>query len=401
MDFAEYPFQISVTEDELVLLQRKLDAVRFPDEIEQAEWAYGAPLADIQRLVERWRTTYDWRLHERALNKMPMFTKDIILDDFGTLNLHYIHQKSTNNNAIPLLFVHGWPGSFIEVQKLLPLLTESNPVYPSFHVVAPSLPGFAWSQPALKKGFQGKHYAELFHKLMLSLGYAEYVTQGGDWGHRLTRTLAYKYGPTHVKASHTNFPIANSITFLRSPIQYIRHLATPYTRLESEGIARFDKFMRVGSGYSEEQSTMPQTLGYSLADSPVGPLSWIYEKLVDWSDAYPWTDDEVLSWVSIYWFSRAGPAASLRIYYELQKSNEVVSLPRPVVPFGISFFPKEINMAPKAAIRGDLNVAFESEHQVGGHFPAYEQPEALASDLRKMFGKNGPVAGVVPGRSGY
>jgi len=180
---SECPFQISVPEDDLTLLHRKLVDARFPDELADAGWDYGVPLLDVKRLVSKWKDSYDWRAHERDLNKLPMFTRDIEVEGFGVLNIHYVHQRSKVEGAIPLLFVHGWPGSFIEVTKILPLLTSTEPGHPSFHVVAPSIPGYAWSQGASKRGFRVKHYSELLNKLMVSLGYSEYVTQGGDWGH--------------------------------------------------------------------------------------------------------------------------------------------------------------------------------------------------------------------------
>ncbi|KAF8265862.1 alpha/beta-hydrolase [Lactarius quietus] len=369
----EQPFKIS------------LDDTRLPDEINAAEWAYGVPLADISRL----------------LNALPMFTRTIAVEGFGELSVHYVHQRSTVEGAIPLLFVHGWPGSFLEVTKILPLLTGVSPENPSLHVVAPSLPGYAWSEGVLEKGFQAKHYAELFNKLMISLGYSEYVTQGGDWGHVVTLTAASKYGPQHVKACHTNMPLCEPPKRFGNPIVLLKCLITSFTAREREAVAVTKNFLKNGMGYFFEQSTKPQTLGFSLADSPVGLLAWIYEKLVTWTDAYPWTDDEVLTWVSIYWFSRAGPAASVRIYYEFERANTVMTFPKTSVPVGLSFFPKEIIQPPKALLRSKGKIVFESEHKVGGHFAAYEQPEALVGDLREMFGKSGPAAGVVPGCTGY
>ncbi|KAI0259496.1 alpha/beta-hydrolase [Gloeopeniophorella convolvens] len=398
---SEQSFQIAVPDDALELLKRKLTDARFPDEVDEADWDFGAPLADIKRLINRWKDGYDWRTHESEFNKLPMFTRDIDVEGFGTLNVHYVHQKSVVEGAIPLLFVHGWPGSFIEVTKILPLLTAGGLDHPSFHVVAPSLPGYAWSSTVLKRGFRGKQYAELFNKLMISLGYNEYVTQGGDWGYYITRTLAAHHGPRNVKASHTNLPHASAPTFWASPVQYIKHLVLPYTALERQELAHHQEFVTRGRGYYLEQSTRPQTIGYSLSDSPIGMLAWIYEKLVAWSDSYPWTDDEVLTWVSIYWFSRAGPAASVRIYYEIGGSGETWDMPRPTVPFGASYFPKEFGSTPRTFMRGECNVVFESEHTSGGHFAAFENPQGLADDLRKMFGKNGPAAGVVSGRDGF
>ncbi|KAH8982021.1 Alpha/Beta hydrolase protein [Lactarius akahatsu] len=428
---SEQPFKIAVSDDALALLKRKLDDTRLPDEVNAAEWAYGAPLADIRRLANRWKDGYDWRTYERKLNALPMFTRTIAVEGFGELNVHYIHQKSTAKGAIPLLFVHGLPrraiikshmcagpGCFLEVTKILPLLTAVSADHPSFHVVAPSLPGYAWSEGVLEKGFREKHYAEvilalgssrycadylypttqLFNKLMISLGYTEYVTQGGDWGHFLTLTAASLYGPKHVKASHTNFPVCEPLTY-GTPIVLLQCLIASFTSFERDAAAASQDYYKNGSGYFREQSTKPQTLGYSLADSPVGLLAWIYEKLVAYTDAYPWTDDEVLTWISIYWFSRAGPAASVRIYYEI--GDAVFGFPGTTVPVGLSFFPKELVRFPKPLLRSKGNIVFESDHEAGGHFASYEKPEALVGDLRKMFGKSGPAAGVVPGRDGY
>ncbi|KAF8257161.1 Alpha/Beta hydrolase protein [Lactarius quietus] len=398
---SEQTFKISVPDDAVALLKRKLEDTRLPDEVNAAGWDYGAPLGDIKRLIGRWKDGYDWRTHERELNALPMFTRTVAVEGFGELSVHYVHQRSAVEGAIPLLFVHGWPGSFLEVTKVLPLLTVGSADHPAFHVVAPSLPGYAWSEGVLEKGFVAEHYAELFNKLMLSLGYNEYVTQGGDWGHALTLHTASKYGPKHVKACHSNTPLCDPPKFRENPITVLKCLATSFTPRGREEANYSKNFLKNGTGYYAEQNTKPQTLGFSLADSPVGLLAWIYEKLVTWSDAYPWTDDEVLTWVSIYWFSCAGPAASVRIYYESAHVVNRARFPKTSVPIGLSFFPKELLHLPRALLRAQGKIVFESEHEVGGHFAAYEQPEALVGDLRKMFGKSGPAAGVVRGCSGY
>ncbi|KAF8257162.1 Alpha/Beta hydrolase protein [Lactarius quietus] len=388
---SEQPFKITVTDDALSLLKRKLDDTRLPDEVNAAGWDYGVPLGDIRRLVGRWKDGYDWRTHERELNALPMFTRAIAVEGFGELRVHYVHQRSTIEGAIPLLFVHGWPGSFLEATKVLPLLTAGSADHPAFHVVAPSLPGYAWSEGVLEKGFVVDNYAELFNKLMLSLGYTEYVTQGGDWGHALTLSTASKYGPKHVKACLSNMPICDRPKLLENPITILKCLITSFTSRNQEAAAATRKFLKTGTGNIAIQSTKPQTLGYSLADSPVGLLAWIYEKLVTC----------VLTWVSIYWFSLAGPAASIRIYYEFAHADKRARFPKTSVPIGLSFFPKELLHLPRALLRAQGKIVFESEHEVGGHFAAYEQPEALVGDLRKMFAKSGPAAGVVPGCSGY
>ncbi|KAF9468675.1 Alpha/Beta hydrolase protein [Collybia nuda] len=405
----ESTFQISISEKAITQLHEKLALTSLPSELEDAEWEYGSPLKDIQRLVNRWRDEYDWRKHEAALNnELPQFTRDIEVEDFGKLNIHYVHKKSELESAIPLLFVHGWPGSFIEVRKILPLLIKSTPEHPSFHVVALSLPGYGFSEAPSKKGFALPQYAEVGHKLMIALGYDEYVTQGGDWGSFITRKMSHLYGPSYHKAQHTNLPLAVPPNPSR-PMLYISHLLSglpglSYTAAEQAGIARTQEFHSKGSGYFAQHSTRPQTLGYALEDSPAGLLAWIYEKLVRWTDAYKWDDDEVLTWISLYHFSRAGPAASIRIYYEIMKARGSRPVPQSErlspIPLGHSYFPKDIIVLPRSWCKIP-NLIFESDHGSGGHFAAHEKPQELVGDLRKMFGKGGAAFGVVKGRNGY
>ncbi|KAE9407979.1 alpha/beta-hydrolase [Gymnopus androsaceus JB14] len=388
-------------------LARKLEITTYPDEIKYFDWKHGVPRADIKRLVARWKDGYDWREQEAKLNdELPQFTKDIDVDGFGKLNIHYVHAKSQVLNAIPLLFVHGWPGSFIEVRKILPLLIDPSPDHPSFHVVALDLPAFGFSEAPSKPGFGCVKYAELCHKLMLSLGYNEYVTQGGDWGSHITRHMAHKYGGKHSKAWHTNYPIGPAPTLQSQPLSYLRALLTPSLPREKAIEPRRQYFLSQGKAYSDEQSTKPQTLAYSLQDSPAGCLAWIYEKLMIWSDregekGYIWDDDEVLTWVSMYWFARSGPGAASRIYYETEDNGDNDTWTSSTIPMGASFFPKELRYSPRAHIISWANLVFESEHTSGGHFAAHEKPELLVKDLRKMFGRGGVAFGVVTGKDGY
>ncbi|KAF7966460.1 hypothetical protein HWV62_38354 [Athelia sp. TMB] len=401
---SETSFQIDISSERIAQLKQKLALTIFPDELEDVGRAYGAPLGDIKRLVAHWADGFDWKAQEAAINsELPQFTRDIEVDRFGQLNIHYVHKKSTVVDAIPLLFVHGWPGSFLEVRKLLPLLTDSSPAHPSFHVVALSLPGYGFSEAPTKKGFGQAQYAEVGNKLMLALGYNEYVTQGGDWGHIVTRKIAIEYGGKHSKAWHTNFPIATPPHPLWNPLSFVGlFLPGSWSASEKAGVARSQSWMKDGRGYFLEQSTRPQTIGYSLADSPVGLLAWIYEKLREWTDDYPFTDDEVLTWISVYWFSRAGPAASVRIYYEVEHEGGFQSAgPNPKIPMGVAYFPKELVNLPRSWMYRQGNLVFANEHSKGGHFAAFEQPALLAGDLRKMFGRGGPAFGVVPGKTGY
>ncbi|KAJ7877025.1 Alpha/Beta hydrolase protein [Mycena leptocephala] len=397
-------YKIAIPDERIDELRQKLRLTQLPDELDDAGWDYGVPLAEIRRLVERWQNGYNWREHEAQINaELPQFTRDIDVVGHGTLNIHYVHQKSAVPDALPLLFVHGWPGNFLEVRKILPLLVESSPDHPSFHVVALGIPGYGFSEAPKTKGFKLDQYAEVGHKLMLALGYNEYVTQGGDLGFQINRRIARNYGGKHCKAWQTNFPLAQRPSFFSSPLAYLLHLVTPHTPFEKAGLERTNWFETKGRGYYAEHATKPQTLGYSLADSPVGLLAWIYEKLVTWTDAYPWDDDEVLTWISSYYFARAGPAASLRIYYELHNGDKRYPSPSeaPTIPLGMSYFPKELVIVPRTWKKLLGNVVSESQHDRGGHFAAHEQPELLVADVRKMFGKKGPAFGIVPGKTGY
>ncbi|KAI6255099.1 hypothetical protein MCOR07_001072 [Pyricularia oryzae] len=389
------PFKIAVPEGELTKLKCKLNAASFPpDTAFSDDWERGSPQADVKRLVARWKEGFDWRAAEAELNKIPQFTTSVDVDGFGSIEMHFVHQRSQDENAIPLLFCHGWPGGFWEVRKLLPLLTPQNVAEPSFHVVAPSHPNFGFSEEVAKPGFNGRKYAEAAHKVMLRLGYDKYVTQGGDWGYRITRALDLLY-PENVLASHINMILADPPTLLQHPMLYLRALLTPHTAPEKAMLANVKKLMDKGMGYNLQQSTKPATIGFALADSPVALLAWQYEKLIGWSDDdYRWGDDEVLTWASLYVFSRPGPAASVRIYYEDtlgddgfgDASGGIKESKRwnGAVPLGLSSFPRDMGALISSG-RTLGPVVFERAHERGGHFPATERPEVLAGDLKDMF----------------
>ncbi|OTA93227.1 hypothetical protein M434DRAFT_11767 [Hypoxylon sp. CO27-5] len=405
------PYTIAVDDQRLKDLKTRLSLAKFPDELDEAGWDMGAPLADVKRLTKYWEESYDWRKAEKELNKLPHFTTDIQCEGFEPLAIHFVHVRSQVKGAIPLLFIHGWPGHFEEVSKILKPLTEGGDgvEYPAFDVVAPSLPNFGFSEGPKKRGFAMEQYAETLNKLMLKLGYNEYVTQGGDWGRHISRTLAHLY-PKYCKATHLNYDTSNPPEFLKNPLLALEHALKPYNPREKHGTSRSKWFEEEGRGYNLEQSTKPQTLGYALADSPVACLAWIYEKLHDWTDAYPWTEDEICTWVSIYWFSTAGPAASVRIYYETahnvdgrkgkidhQKMREWT----PGVKLGFSHFPMDLQVLPSTWVRTQGHVVFEKEHDSGGHFAAWERPDDIVTDVREMFGRGAGAFGVVKGRTGY
>ncbi|KAM7205987.1 alpha/beta-hydrolase [Rhypophila sp. PSN 637] len=390
------PFTISIPGFKLDLLKQKIAIATFPDDGSSMadDWAYGTPVSDLKRLVDYWQNEFDWRAVERKLNKLPQFTTTVPVAGFGELNIHFVHQKSGKQGSIPLLFCHGWPGSFIEVSKIISLLTSTNSNEdngPYFDVVAPSLPNFGFSDGPTKPGFNIAQYAECLHNLMLKLGYPQYVTQGGDWGYAITRTIGHLY-PDSCLASHLNYIRADPPIPTRHPMLYIRSLIYRLSPSEKAGLDRTEWFHTKGYGYNILQTTRPSTIGACLADSPVALLSWIYEKLHDWTDNYPWTDDEILTWVSIYLFSRAGPAASVRIYYEAQNRREdkkAMMGYNPRVKLGLSYFPRDLVVLPWYYGRTLGPVVFEKVHAEGGHFAAYEKPELLAGDLRKMFSQAG------------
>ncbi|KAK1566304.1 epoxide hydrolase [Colletotrichum navitas] len=383
------PYKIEVPDSQIEELHSKLDLAKFPPAFALTDsWDYGTPVSEVERLVHRWRNGYDWRAAEARLNEFPQFTTTISVDGFGDLEIHFLHQKSKQPGAVPLLFAHGWPGSFLEVLKILPLLTtEKNGL--SFDVVAPSLPNFGFSEGPQKPGFRLPQYAEVMHKVMLKLGYEQYVTQGGDWGFSITRFMGLLY-PDHVLASHINMVSASPPSLSKNPWQYLKSLV-PYTEKEKKGIERSRWFRQEGFGYNLEQATKPSTLGLAWADSPVALLSWILEKLHDWTDSYPWTDDEILTWISIYQFSRAGPEASARIYYEVKHpvrpTEPMKWIPR--VKLGVSIFPMDLFVPPMSHAKTLGPVVFAVTHGDGGHFAAHERPEILVKDLREMFSKGG------------
>lgn len=270
---------------------------------------------------------------------------------------------------------------------------------PSFHVVAPSLPNYGFSSAPSKPGFGIPQYAEVCHKLMLKLGYSLYATQGGDWGFAITRMMGVLY-LEHCLASHTNFVrVTKPPTTTENPSVSLQNSVTPYEEWEKAGLERSKWFMEEGFGYNLIQATKPATVGFALRDSPVALLAWIYEKLHDWTDDYPWSDDEILEWVSIYQFSTAGPGASVRTYYENTHSEQ--ELTKKVMEYngkvklGLSWFPKDLVVPPRVWGRTLGDVVFEAVHEDGGHFAAHERPEVLAADLKKMFGKSGGAEGVI------
>ncbi|EHK96927.1 putative epoxide hydrolase [Glarea lozoyensis 74030] len=369
------PFQISIPPSTLSTFKSKLLAAEFPDELQSSQWDMGVPLAEMKRLTKAF-AEWDWRQAERELNLVPQFVTPVEVEGFGGVDVHFVWERSEVEGAVPLLFVHG----------------------------SPSLPNFGFSSGIKTRGFGIAQYAETCHKLMLSLGYPQYVTQGGDWGFYITRAIGHLY-PDSCMASHINMLRAPPPKFKKNPILATQHKLTSYTKAEEEGFKRTEWFAQEGRGYYMEQATKPQTLAYALTDSPVALLAWIYEKMHDWTDEYPWSDEEVFRWVAIYAFSRAGPGAAHRIYYETMHTGEggitrdIVEGWIPKVKLGLAYNPKEISVLPATWCRTLGPVVYEAFNESGGHFYATEKPALLARDLRTMFGKGGGAYKVVKGRT--
>ncbi|KAI0159504.1 microsomal epoxide hydrolase [Xylariaceae sp. FL1272] len=411
------PYTISIPDADLEDLRERLRRTRFPSELSDVGTTMGAPLEAVKRIATYWAEKYDWRAAEASLNALPQFHTSIQATGFEPLDIHFLHVRSKRDDAVPLIFVHGWPGSFLEGTKILKPLTEPEDAsLPAFHVVVPSLPGYGFSQASSKAGFSIDQHAETMHLLMLKLGYREYATQGGDWGYMITRAMGRHYAPEFVKAQHLNMSFFPRPSLLKNPIVALRTMfqafVTGFSEADKKGFKRSREFQKSGNGYHKIQSTKPQTLGYGLSDSPTALLAWIYEKLVDWTDGYPWTEDEVCTWISIYWFSTATPRAAHQLYYETEQSHDTArcqerearGIPASTfnqlleyqdVKLGLSKFPHDVIVMPRSWSHAMGDVIFSKEHDRGGHFAAWERPDEIVKDLRAMFGPEGGANGVV------
>ena len=375
------PFAVSVADAALADLRRRLQLTRWPDEVGDGSWEYGMPRKVLWDVVAYWRDRFDWRAAERKLNGLPQFTTEID----GRI-VHYLHVKGADQKSTPLVLTHGWPGSFVEMYKIIPMLTDpaSNglPGLRSFDVIVPSLPGFGFSQAPVRPGTNSRAVASLWHTLMAELGHSTYFAQGGDIGSGVSTWLARLY-PNAVRALHLNFISGG----YQPPLTEADRLLSP---AESEWLAARTRWTEREGGYSHIQATKPQTLAYSLIDSPAGLAAWMLEKFFAWSDGndeltHRFDLDELLTNVSVYWFS-GNVAATLRIYEENARqplrfgSGERIS-----PPLCYARFPKEIINPPREWIERVFNVARWTEMPVGGHFAALEQPRALASDIHEAF----------------
>jgi len=310
------PFKIAVENAVVRDVKLRLARTRWPDQIDGAAWEYGVPLAYMKDLVEYWQTKYDWREQERRLNQLDQFVTRI-----DGLDIHFVHVRSKEKNALPLVITHGWPGSFCEFHKIIGPLTDpaahGGKAEDAFHVVCPSLPGFAFSSKPKERGWSSQRMAEVVAKLMARLGYERYGAQGGDWGSGVTRWLAASDGG-HCIGGHSNFPSASQ------PADDPMRGVSPK---ELERLQQRRKELNDHYAYAAIQSTRPLTLGYGLNDSPAALAAWITDKFWAWSDHggnldNSFTKDELLTNIMIYWVTDTMPS-SVRIYYESQLDDAV------------------------------------------------------------------------------
>jgi pimeloyl-ACP methyl ester carboxylesterase len=367
------PYRIDVPNAVLDDLKERLARTRWPDAETVDDWSQGIPLAYTRDLAAYWADGYDWRPREAALNRF-----DHHLTEIDGLDIHFIHQRSPHDDALPLLITHGWPGSIAEFQKVIvPLVNPtSGRAEDAFHVICPSLPGYGFSGKPSRTGWGVDKIAQVWDTLMVRLGYDRYGAQGGDWGAAVTTQIGRNRG--HCIAIHLNMPIA------RPPAG---SGGGDLTEDEQQALAAFAEHRKWGTGYSKQQSTRPQTLGYGLVDSPVGQLAWVVEKFWAWTDCdgHPenvLSRDELLDNVMLYWVTGSG-ASSARLYWE--SFNRFVTDGRVDLPTGVAAFPKEILRTPRRWCEAAYNITHWSTMPRGGHFAAFEQPELFVDDVRAFF----------------
>jgi pimeloyl-ACP methyl ester carboxylesterase len=374
------PFRIAVTDDVLKDLRGRLERTRFPDEVPDTGWEYGTPLKYTRELVDYWLNDYDWRAQERAINRFAHFRASV--DGSG---VHLIHEQGKGPNPKPLLLIHGWPGSIYEFMEIIPMLTDpgahgGNP-NDSFTVIAPSLPGYGFSDHPQARAMNVQAMGEMFHRLMTEvLGYNRYAVQGGDWGAAITSRI----GETHadsVYGIHVNMVAIGPAEGRSAP---------ELTAEEKVFLGDLEKFRTAETGYQWIQGTKPQTLAYGLNDSPAGLAAWIVEKFRTWSDCHgdvekSFSKDQLLTNVMIYWVTQT-INSSTRLYYESRHHPwRLKPGTRIEAPTGVALFPAELVRPPRHWAERAYNVKRWTVMPKGGHFAAMEEPELLAADVREFF----------------
>ncbi|ABD26703.1 Epoxide hydrolase-like protein [Novosphingobium aromaticivorans DSM 12444] len=369
------PFVVDIPRGEIEDLHRRIDMTRWPEKETVDDWSQGTPLGALQDFVSYWRGGYDWYACQRMLNDWGMFETEI-----DGVAIRFLHVRSAQADARPLLLTHGWPGSILEFRRCIAPLTRpeehGGTAADAFHLVIPCLPGYGFSGKPTRKGWSVQKIAQAWGELMKRLGYESWLAQGGDWGSAVTTAI----GALKVEGCagiHLNMPIARPLP---------EDLAAP-TPEELRALTALQHYQDWDSGYSKEQATRPQTVGYGLVDSPVGLAGWIYEKMWAWTDNEGAPEDalsrdDMLDNIMLYWLTAAG-ASSARLYWESFASFGPSQID---IPAAASAFPKEIIPAPRKWFeRNCSKLVYWGELEKGGHFAAWEQPEAFVKELRAAF----------------
>jgi epoxide hydrolase len=377
------PFRVEIPQAALSDLRQRLARTRFPDEIPGVGWSRGVPLDYLRGLAQYWADGFDWREQEAKLNGLPQFTTTI-----DGQNIHFLHVRSPEPDALPLIISHGYPSSVVEFLDIIGPLTDpvshGGNATDAFHVVAPSIPGFGFSTPVRETGWEMARTARVFAELMNRLGYRRYGAQGGDVGAGIVGMLAGLDGD-RVVGVHTNsdpLGVIGALDYL--PEGAARLAGQPEE--DREAVERTKAISEEGSGYLKLQSNRPQTIAYSLTDSPTGQLAWIVENFKEWTDkAAEFPEDAVdldqlLTNVSIYWFTGTGASAA-RFLYETAHSTEWGAPGK--APQGWALFAAQPFV--RAMMDPDHEIAHWSEFDRGGHFPAMEVPNLLVGDMREFF----------------
>jgi pimeloyl-ACP methyl ester carboxylesterase len=371
------PFRIAASDADLDDLRRRLRATRWPEREVVDDWSQGIPLGYVQDVCAYWAEKYDWRERERRLNQWPQFRTQV-----DGLGIHFLHARSPHANALPLVMTHGWPGSIVEFQKALGPLVDppahGGDARDAFHVVCPSLPGYGFSDKPTRSGWNVDRIGRAHAALMARLGYGRYVAQGGDWGAIVTTATGLQ-DREHCAAIHLNMVIAPPDPATMGDL----------TEREKGALAGMQHYGDWDSGYSKQQSTRPQTVGYGLTDSPAGQAAWILEKFWSWTDSNGHPEnvlsrDELIDNLMLYWLPR-NAASSARLYWESFRQPSLSEVP---VPTGCSIFPKEIFRASRRwAEKRFTKLIHWNELEKGGHFAAFEQPAIFVKEVRDCFRK--------------
>ena len=373
------PFRIEIPDADLADLRDRLRRTRWPEAATIDDWSQGIPLAYTRELCAYWGDTYDWRATEARLNARPQFITEI-----DGLDIHFLHITSPHRDALPLVITHGWPGSVVEFEKAIGPLTDpvahGGTAADAFHVVCPSLPGFGFSGKPTGTGWGVGRTAAAWAELMARLGYDRYGAQGGDWGSAVTTQLG-RHDAGHLAGIHLNMPVVAPASLSMEDL----------TDAENAALVSMAQYQQWESGYSKQQSTRPQTVGYGLVDSPAGQCAWVVEKFWAWTDCdghpeHVLSRDELLDNVMLYWLPATG-ASSARMYWEsFERSFTEGSGGSVDVPTGCSIFPKEIvRISRRWAETRFTDIRYWNELDKGGHFAAFEQPEAYVDEVRSFF----------------